>query len=756
MVGDGGNDIRPHCSMRTCNYSPTSNTVVYRPYSSISTRIILCFVRAAYWLRIFAVLTIRAIGLVVEYIVAIDGTRVRFPDGAIIFVLEFFWSTLIIVLPAPMKFGHQLSELVDPKFRNYCLSYNMLKGYIRGADSKSVNVIQTISDVTSAAVPYLPQAPAEQLQSVQFQEVLTNELEKLNKFSELEQETLLTDLRAVVRKAHALDRSLPDSDAAVELLRTETDRIASEICAFAGFVNLNHTAFRKITKKEAKVHRTSTAAWFMANVARAPFMTVDFDRLLTAMSICYELLRSSQPAIESTPVARGPSRPNRVLSAWIASEDLWQVKVALAKVMSLELVVQGGSRQGLLETVLAPTARRGKESAVQAHHNVEASYFDTPWLEFYRDQASGKQPSGFQVESEGEAVTVSLPSGNRFTVASNVWTEIWSTGAKSCEDILVRHCAVELKSLVKAGVVPLVECSYTRYVFHCEDESHGQLEVRVEEDGSFTSGKEKLVDKHSKFQGHALYVSLPSSSAAELPDWLLDITGLPGVTEVPNFTKRVHGLFVYADNRIGAGIPFPSWVVQKAGNLKGRPLQGSPRVSRPASVDQNLMSLSPPPPRLEPILTDIMQPVSLGASVLAKANSTLRLAMREGRSYGAWLVGNSAIHKSPRIQIRDSIVKIEPKSFFACERTLLDWTHTCVVVTGLAALHGGVVGITVAVIPILVLLWETRLYRVRNMYMVEKEGTGYSDRFGPVLLFVALVCLAVDILMKSAVGLVAR
>lgn len=643
-----------------------------------------------------------------------------------------------------MKFGRQLSELVDPKFRNYCVAYNMLKSFIRETDGKAGRVIQTIQDVTSAAVPFLPPAPAEQLPSVLFQEALNAELDKLNQFSELEQETLLGELRSIIRKARVIDHESRDSLVAIEELKGALEKVSEEICAFWGFISLNYTAFRKITKKEAKVHRTSSASWFMANVARAPFMTIDFDRLLVACSIGYELLRSPQPQIESTPVARISSgSSSRLVSAWISPDDLWQVKVALARVMSLELVMQPGSRQGLLDTILGTTSSGSRQpGSIQTFQRVHAEYLDTPWFEFYKDQASGKTHRGFQVEIVGDAATISLPSGSTFTTTINVWEEVWGSGAES-QGLLDRDALEEIKALKKEGVVQMVDCEYSRYVYYYEDTNHGFIEVRLEENSEFTpyTSNEKLEDKNSKFTGHALYISVPKSAPRELPEWLNEIVGMPGVTEVPNFTKRVHGLFVYADNKVGSGVPAPSWATQKI-----RPLQASPRVGRPVSLEEPVpMSVSPVPPKL--------QLITHPEATARPVRDRLTQAKREATSFVSWIFGGGKHRRSSPL-IRDAIIKIEPKSFFACERNLLDWTHTCVVVSGLAALHGGLPGLVISLIPVLILAWESRLFRVRNAHMMEKEASGYADQFGPQLLFAALVCLAADMFVNAVYVLV--
>ena len=621
-----------------------------------------------------------------------------------------------------MKFGRQLSELVDPKFRTYCVAYNMLKTLIRDTDVKTGKVIQTIQDVTSAAVPYLPPAAAEQLPTVLFQDALNSELQKVNRFSELEQDTILTDLRSVIRKIYSLEKVSLAIEEAKATIRVDVDRIASDVCAFAGFVNLNYTAFRKITKKESKIHRTSSAAWFMANVARAPFMNVDFERLLTAISICYELLRSSQLAIEATPMARVALSSDRVMSAWISGDDLWEVKVALSKVMTLELVIpQGSSRQGLLENVF--TSEK-KSTGAMGHRHLRATYYDTPWLESYKNQLAARSyTGGLQVEYDGETALVCLPSGNRFNISASDWEELWNNCSK--QDLVDPDALEEVTSLVQAGYQPLVSGTFSRYVFFCTDETFGPIEVRIEENiVCTTSSGEKLEDKNSKFTGHALYITVPRNSPKELPEWLTEVTGMPGVTEVPSFSKRVHGLFVYADNRIGAGVPYPSWSTRTKPVVAIRP-------TRPVSFEEQPTYIN------EPTIQRIAEPpVGPIQAIINTVKSRFVPSEYQQKT------------------VRDSMLKIEPKSFFAAERNLLDWTHTCVVVSGVAALRGGFVGLLISVIPIIILLWEIVLHRIRNRNMMEKESGNYEDRFGPPLLFIALTALGVDIAVSSSLSLV--
>ena len=641
-----------------------------------------------------------------------------------------------------MKFGRQLSELVHPKFRNYCVAYNMLKGYIRDTEAKTGKILQTIQDATSAAVPFLPQAQADQLPEVLFQNALNSELEKLNRFCLLEEEVLLNDIRSVIRELRLVDRSSGES---IELLRTETDRIADELIAFGSFISLNHTAFRKITKKESKIHKTSSASWFMANVARAPFMNVDFDRLVTALSICFNLLRDPDTDRIGVPPTPRDTQPKaaRVVSAWVSEDELLAVKVALARSMTLQLgTTDTSSGRDILDTILSSRSK----SIAAISHRVDAVYYDTPWMESFEKEVGKKNEwFGFQAESADNMTTITLPSGAIVPgVSSRVWDKVWSSKGESAsvnDSRLKKSHMEEIKSLVRAGYTPLVDCSFDRFVFRVQDDIHGQIEVCLDENVMFvphTKRERTLNDVTSKFTGNVLYVTVPEDSPRELPDWLVEIIRVPGITEVPNFSKRIQGLFVYADQFMGGGqnVPRPAWAPQKP----------------PVSTKQTRVRL---PSAVSPLVKVAEEPklprkTESERSLIGKADDFLTNVA----NMMAYLLGDKTSLSDQGIRVRDAMVKIEPKSFFACERTLLDWTHTTVLVSGLAVLQGGLVALLVALIPIVILVWQARLHRFRNSAMKNKECRDYSDPIGPPLLFISLTIMFSLILSKSVIAIV--
>jgi len=95
-------------------------------------------------------------------------------------------------------------------------------------------------------------------------------------------------------------------------------------------------------------------------------------------------------------------------------------------------------------------------------------------------------------------------------------------------------------------------------------------------------------------------------------------------------------------------------------------------------------------------------------------------------------------------------MKVEPKTYFANERTLLSWMNSAILMgtTGAALLSFGKLGgdskataAGLAFVPISILIFLYALFTFhRRLYLIyNKIPTGYHDPFGPTILTVLLV-----------------
>eukprot|EP00386_Alphamonas_edax_P002773 GDKI01008444.1.p1 GENE.GDKI01008444.1~~GDKI01008444.1.p1 ORF type:complete len:203 (-),score=69.39 GDKI01008444.1:271-879(-) len=91
-------------------------------------------------------------------------------------------------------------------------------------------------------------------------------------------------------------------------------------------------------------------------------------------------------------------------------------------------------------------------------------------------------------------------------------------------------------------------------------------------------------------------------------------------------------------------------------------------------------------------------------------------------------------------------VRIEPKTFFANERTLLSWMNIAVMLAtlSLTLLNFGVdasriAGLILSPVAIFFIIYSFVVYMRRNNALIKKEPIQYNDMLGPAILVVTLV-----------------
>ena len=83
-------------------------------------------------------------------------------------------------------------------------------------------------------------------------------------------------------------------------------------------------------------------------------------------------------------------------------------------------------------------------------------------------------------------------------------------------------------------------------------------------------------------------------------------------------------------------------------------------------------------------------------------------------------------------------MKIEPKSYFANERTYLQWFNGSAFVasagTALMSMKERETGIILISMSVMVLFYSTVIYHKRGIALENHISTGYNDKFGPYFL----------------------
>ncbi|KAI9297342.1 vacuolar transporter chaperone 4 [Neoconidiobolus thromboides FSU 785] len=285
-----------------------------------------------------------------------------------------------------------------------------------------------------------------------------------------------------------------------------------------------------------------------------------------------------------------------------------------------------------------------------------------------------------------------------------------------------------------------------------------------------------------RFPYSILEVKLETSAGGPTPKWVDNLVNSHLVEPVPNFSKYIHGIASLMENRVSL---LPFWLPQMDKDIRRAPSPSFKLSSHGTSTrDNSSQSISNDTPstvsRDGEVRIDMYEPTqsystfnksqakSNGHSIKAQNNSDERAPLllngkHQEQTSSSGLFSNlfSKQSTSVRNQVaqndrnkvvdkRISIpVRVEPKVFFANERTFLSWLNFALVLGGLALgllnfgdWVGQISGLIFTIIALLVMVYALFVFQWRAEKIRRREPGPYDDRAGPILL-VAVIFIAV-------------
>mmetsp|Transcript_35988 Transcript_35988/g.77843 ORF Transcript_35988/g.77843 Transcript_35988/m.77843 type:complete len:754 (-) Transcript_35988:449-2710(-) len=479
-----------------------------------------------------------------------------------------------------MKFGKQLENLVHPRYRGHYIQYKELKKALKvwtGMDKEQ----STVQEVTHWASSFLRLGPNPEVSpEMRLNESLRHEMERISKFAELEETTIRSQLKALQEEVKA-SRTAP-ADAMKRL-----EELGDQIVQLKSYTQLNFSGFRKILKKYDKCcSGARVSPWFMAEVARAPFMKINYDSLLQLVNAIASALASKSPsATGGAAVASGEmsTRPRLGSGTWestlkggkeavflVDAKDTMQVRVLLA------LYFYGRQQKGA-----APSG------AVPESIPTSCCYFDTPDYQVYQSTlpstTSATLPSMQIRYNAGEAVMLSvdapLEGGTEILLTRAEAANLASTGtaslprsipavaARSIEGLRppntnvaqAQGCLKIAQRLVKQeGHVPIVQASFARQFY--QDRS-GSFQVSLDEEVRMSKAAGGLFGKGQSPEWVPQAIITVSSSSPVMSsdgmEWLQHLQERTNLLHVSGFSLAALGIaHFYAKDR---GFPQPIW-----------------------------------------------------------------------------------------------------------------------------------------------------------------------------------------------------
>lgn len=666
-----------------------------------------------------------------------------------------------------MKFGIILEDNIVPEWRFYYLEYNVLKKALK---ERTTNSLFSEKDEAS------------------FVESLEHEIQKVFDFRDVKLGELIRHVQSLEERASS-NIIIQDEDD--HILMEEIERITQEINKLSRFCRLNYTGFYKILKKHDKQTNFMLKPMFSLRLkARSP-IPEGLDDLIVRLSSLYDKIRKYLHGPPCPPPSKetGLDFHRKTTKYWIHEDNVTEVKCYILKYLpifqyssvkdiSISSVYFDNEKMDLYQGRLD---KRDGAIALRLRWYGDGSSADSEiWIErkIHKEDWTGESSVKSRFPLKEKYIT-SFLSGSlgvetvidllrkQTTVSDN--TVVSRFDEKSIEEM--GDLALEVKDLLtKLDLRPIIRTFYRRTAFQFPNDSR----VRISLDSQLTMIKENPLMNLKKewrrmdflpnssafpfpslvegrdiihFPHSILEVKLQTTVDQENPNWAMNLTESELVEEVPKFSKFIHGSYVLWKERL-KDIPLPYWIPQMDVDIrkgKGKLLLNSLN-NFGSSFSLNGIGGSEEGEHTSILIDDIINNTDVGGGGGGDDDNISGLNLDAGMGgafFGLFKSKQSCNNGTKRIAIP---VRIEPKVYFANERTFLSWVHFSIFLGGIAAALVGLghqtarlSGYVFAGVSILFLLYALYLFRWRAEKIRNKDPGPYDDRVGPVMLTIVFI-----------------
>ncbi|KXS14634.1 vacuolar membrane protein [Gonapodya prolifera JEL478] len=704
-----------------------------------------------------------------------------------------------------MKFGQQLAASVFPEWKYYYLDYDRLKSQLKTATSKGN---EGISDQ----------------EEQRFVETLERELDKVVSFRQLKFDELqrhILELEHTVDRMLAQSATPPPGVDAERFSQEryapqarEMDKIAREISELSKYARLNFTGFMKILKKHDKVSGGKLLKpVFSIRLNHRPFFKLDMDPLIIRLSKLFDAIRLGGKRNEELASAGGKQTDfvRKTVKYWVHPDNITDVKCVILKHLPV-LVFQNPNVEPdpAITSIYFDneqfdlyTGRLEKSEGAQA---IRLRWYGRPdrtteiFVErkTHHEDWTGEPSVKSRFSIKEEHVNAYLAGTYDYGKVVSKLRERGAKSGKELDEMLKLSTEVQ-KTVLEKKLVPMVRTFYNRTAFQLPGDARVRISLDTElamireddQDGvkrrglnnnwrRTDVGVEHPFDQVAKddkilFPYAVLEVKLQTLMGAEAPQWIRDLIGSHLVEEVPKFSKFCHGIATLFDDRVSL---LPFWLPQMGRDIR-RPappedqlpetlrLSSAVKIANQEAAVVKRASLVPqaeeiqvvveqPSPSHDDDVTDERTPLLGGGGGSKKNPSPIDQFINMFSAPKPREVAPAPKSTSGG----GVVVRVEPKVFFANERTFLSWLNFSVTLGGLSLglLNFGdvtarVAGILFTLISLLVMLYATVIFRARATNIRARGAGPYDEVWGPTAIVGVLVAASiVNFWMKMTSG----
>lgn len=594
-----------------------------------------------------------------------------------------------------------------------------------------------------------------ELSEADFITSLESELEKVANFCSVKGDELTR------RVGHCEDTmaSIIERDADPErLLRVqeEMNQITSEVSELSKFIRLNYSGFVKILKKHDKRTSFMLKSMFMVRLNARPFYKLSFDSLIIRLSKLYDTVRNGGRHQEPPPPGGG-SFIRRTTKYWVHPDNVTEVKIHVLKHLPVSQFPSPGGKspdpaissvyfdneafelyQGRLEKSQGAQALRLRwyGNMDQTEVFVERKTHHEDWT----GESSVKERFAIKEKHVNEYLRGDYTMVRTFEKMRNARSKPDKEIDQMLE--LSKECQ---EAILKRGLKPMVRTFYNRIAFQFP----GDARVRISLDTELTMIREDNLgvarsgtnwrrldagtiapfshlpdEDYCAFQYAVLEVKLQTQHGTTAPEWVQALIDSHLVEEVPKFSKFIHGVASLLEDRVSL---LPFWLPQMDKDIR-KPAQRRLSLTNAAYApvknrgDHSEIEILPESSKskFDDDETDEITPLLAPSSSSAKPKEPKSFLQTFQERFPLPSHSNSGIATTMNQKRIILPVRVEPKVFFANERTFLSWLHFCIVLGGLALglLNFGdpvaqISGVVFTVVSMLFMFYALYLYQWR-------------------------------------------
>mmetsp|Transcript_20195 Transcript_20195/g.42079 ORF Transcript_20195/g.42079 Transcript_20195/m.42079 type:complete len:726 (-) Transcript_20195:42-2219(-) len=638
-----------------------------------------------------------------------------------------------------MKFGRYLKMNMDPNIppTSY-LSYDALKSIIKRLTAKQLAPTHNTSsrEVSLTMPPPTNRLGApitdlkggmDDITQEAFFTAIDDELKKIEEYTKGRVGAIRRGLKSV--------RTAMQEGGLVSGVKEQVDGIGADFLSLEKYVNLNFTGFHKILKKHDKNLPNPCLSFYVARMHQQGWVRGDYSDIVVGLSALYGEIRGDGEAKEKDESKQAFMRSTT--KYWVNTADISEVKYAVLQHLPvfLQKTASGETDSQLTNSVYLDN------SSLELYHG---RLDKTPGAIAVRLRWYGNgDPETIFVErkTHRDAWTGEVSVKERFIIKEDEVESIMNgtydieaeraklvAAGKSEKDVKEWYeLASEITQAINTKLlVPTMRTQYMRTAFQIPFDAT----VRVSLDTNLCMISERGYDLEggkrwhrdpsqpiknteiARFPHAVLEVKLEVKEGSTVPQWVTDLQNSGMLYEVHKFSKFIHGCSTLLPEDVQS---VPYWV-DDSSIRESIVASGSSHILTDASESgggAEFGSRAGAGPGANQIYPHLLphgtsEDNASGKAIEARTSAQVIVGdpgkrvgatyQNPGMSYGADDGYDSEGGEGPascwqgtccagyqETSAPTSIQKVEPKLFFANERTFLHWLHMGVVVSGVAS-----------------------------------------------------------------------